>query len=112
MKTAVQNFITPTKENPVFVVQNMYSGTCMDGGYKEWEIKTDNHVDGGLTASLTLAGAIEAAHEYVHDNYQYCNQDVRIEVQMIDGTLDRYGDPKRIKAYSISFREAKRFRII
>lgn len=112
METAIQNFITPTKENPVFVVQNMYSGYCVGSAYKEWEIKTDNCLVGGLTTSLNLTGAIEAAHEYVHENYPYYDQDVRVEVQMIDGTLDKYGDPKRIKAYSISFREAKKFRII
>lgn len=112
MEAAVEKCITPTKDHPVFVVQNMYSGFCVPSIYNDWEIRVEKQVSGGFTTSLNLTDAIKAAHEYVREIYPYYDQNVRVEVQMIDGTFDRYGDPKRIKAYSISFREAERFRII
>jgi hypothetical protein len=103
-------YITPTSETPVFVSTNMNTGEVICGGYKEWELKTDKYFIGGYVTALNLTDAICLTHKYMKEHD--LNKNTKFEITMIDGTTDKYGDPVRVKCYSISMRQAKKYRIL
>lgn len=103
-------YITPTTESPIFISTNMYTGEVICGGYKEWELKAGEYLIGGYVTALNLTEAIRLTHEFIKEHD--LNKDTKFEITMIDGTTDKYGDPVRVKCYSITMREAKKYRII
>ena len=112
METVVEKYITPTKENPVFVAQNMFTGYCMRGCYKDWEVRNEKRWISGETTALTLLDAIQRTYEFINEHNEFINESTKFEIYMIDGSIDKFGDPIRIKCYSISMKQAKKFRII
>lgn len=112
METSVEKYITPTKENPVFVAQNMYSGYFIDSAYKNWSVKNAEKWVTGETTSTNLPDAIQAVFDHIKENAEYLSPETKIQVDMIDGSYDKWGDPIRVKCYSISVKQAKKFRII
>jgi len=107
-----KDYITPTKDNPVFISQNMYSGYIIDSEYKDWESKNEQYWVCGETTALTLTDAIEAIHKHIQNCKEYINPDTKFDVYMLDGTCDKYGEPIRTKCYSISMKQAKKFKLI
>ncbi len=106
------SYITPTKERPVFVSINTYTGYKINGCYKDWELQTEKSLRVGDTTALNLTDAIRETHEYIKENQEYIEEFVKFEINMIDGSVDKWGDPIMVKCYSISMKQAKRFRII
>ncbi|GHV18131.1 hypothetical protein FACS1894169_14380 [Bacteroidia bacterium] len=107
-----KEYITPTKNNPVFIVINTYEGYivndyCM---YKDWQIKTDNCHTVGETTEITLHGAMGKLFEHIQDNTD--KESAKYAIEMIDGTVDRFGDVVHKTVYKITMKEAKKFKII
>jgi len=105
-------YITPTKENPVFTGQNMYTGEFIPSAYKGWEVKNDKQWIIGDTMALSFTDAIEQIHEYIKENHEYNPPNTKFQIEMIDGSVNKYGDPIRVPVYKISMRQAKRFKLI
>ena len=101
-----KNYITPTKQRPVFQVWNTYAGYVVTDyrTYMEWEIKSDIcHVVGETTA-IDLPGAMEALFSHIKLNLGMTKSAFAIE--MLDGTMDKYGEPKRNRIFTISMSQA------
>lgn len=107
-----KEYITPSKEKPVFVAQNMYSGYYIDSPYKDWEVRNKERWVVGETTSLNLIGAIKAVFDHIKENAQDLSPETKFQIDMIDGSYDKYGDPIRVKCYSISVKQAKKFRLL
>lgn len=106
-----KDYITPTKERPVFQIWNTYTGYVVtDISYKEWRIKNDNCNIGGETSATTLPDAMETLFKHIEQNPDYTKSSFTIE--MIDGSVNKYGEPNRVKCYSISMKQAKKFNLI
>ena len=103
--------MTPTKEYPVFIAQNNYTGDCIGGLYQNWEIKNDQCWICGVTTAVTLTNAIKILHEYIRDNNEYMDENTKFDIYMLDGTCNKFGEPTMVKCYSISIKKAKQFRI-
>ena len=101
-----KNYITPTKQRPVFQVWNTYAGYVVTDyrTYMEWEIKSDAcHVVGETTA-IDLPGAMEALFSHIKLNFGMTKSAFVIE--MLDGTMDKNGEPKRARIFTISMSQA------
>ena len=107
-----RDYIKPTKQRPVFKCYNDYSGYIEDSFYKEWEIKTERCWTVGSTFALNLSEAIQDLHSYICKNKEYIALNSKFTIVMIDGKIDKYGEIKEIKCYSISMKQAKQFKII
>jgi hypothetical protein len=105
-------YITPTVECPVFVAQNSYSGYVITSIYKRWESINERYEVCGDTTALNLTDAIVAVHNHIRECGEYINKGAKFEVYMIDGTCNGQGEPIRVKCYSVTMREAKKYRII
>ena len=103
-----ENYITPTKERPVFQATNTYEGYILNDfqTYKDWSIV--NMV--GETTATTLPGAMQAL--FTHIQSKSWMMKATFVIEMIDGSVDKYGDPIRAKVYQISMRQAKKFGLI
>lgn len=103
----MKEYITPTKQRPVFTASCNHFGSIERSLYKDWNI--NNSV--GRTFSLSYSNAVNDLHEWIKDNqwvikeYPKC----KLEIEVIDGTINKYNEPKRIVVYSISASKAKRF---
>lgn len=106
----MSEYIKPTKEYPVFVVQNNYTGDELAGFYRDWEIKNRQNWVCGRTTATNLTDAINTLHNYIRYN-QEMNPNTEFVIYMIDGRCDKYGLPIRTKCYSITVKQAKRFKI-
>lgn len=111
MKTN-NEYIIPTKENPVFQVLNMYEGYIVNdhNTYKDWSIKNENAWVVGETTATTLPGAMQALFSHIESNPD--KERAKYVIEMIDGTCDKYGGPIRVPVYKISMRQAKKFKLI
>lgn len=101
-----KNYIIPTKQRPVFQVWNTYAGYVVTDcrTYMEWEIKSDAcHVVGETTA-IDLPGAMEALFSHIKLNFGMTKSAFAIE--MLDGTMDKNGEPKRTRIFTISMSQA------
>lgn len=109
----MNKFITPTKESPVFRVMDMYTGfTITEVSYKCWMMDTHRGKLGGETSAIDLLYAIEIVHNYFKENYENMNKGRRVAIEMVDGSLDKYGEAQYTKCYTLSFAQAKKFNII
>ena len=102
-----EEYITPTKERPVFTAHNDYYGYLETNLYKDWSI---NDLCGS-TFALSYADAIRMLHEYIIETKDEIT-DLPIskyEIMVIDGKLDKHGEPIRKTVYSISTAKAKKY---
>lgn len=106
-----KKYITSTKERPIFKAVCHDFGYIERGLYKEWNIITEKYDMIGSTFALQLTDAITALHEFIAE-YDGITKKSKFEILMCDGSLNQYGDPLEIKAYSINYNKAKLFRII
>lgn len=107
-----KDYITPTKESPIFIGQNMYSGYVIPSEYREWEIKNEKCWICGETTALNITDAIEKVHRHIQNNKEWIKPKTKFDVYMLDGTTNKFGEPIRIKCYSISMNQAIKFRLI
>ncbi len=101
-------YITPTKKNPVFTAECDWFG-YVPGIYKD-------HLAGNCispTFGLYFKDAVNALHEWIEENpetltdYPKC----RFTLCLVDGSLNKSGDSRRQKVYTISARKAKKLLI-
>ena len=105
-------YIIPTKENPVFRVVNAYEGYIVNDylTYKEWSIKNDKRWMTGETTSPNLPGAMEALFDHIKSNPDKVK--AKYVVEMIDGSCDKFGDVIYIPVYKITMKQAKKYKLI
>lgn len=101
-----KNYITPTKQRPVFQVWNTYAGYVVTDyrTYMEWKIKSDICHAVGETTAIDLPGAMEALFSHIKLNLGMTKSAFAIE--MLDGTMDKNGEPKRTRIFTISMSQA------
>ena len=108
-----KDYITPTNENPVFTCTNSYYGYMETGVWKQWRI---SHPEGGFiggdTFAMNYADAIRYLLDYIRENGDSLNSNSRFDIEMITGALDKHNDPIRVKVYSLSMKQAKKFKLI
>ena len=80
--------------------------------YKDWEIRNgEGIICTGGTFAISFANAVERLHEWICENnwavQEYPKAVFGIEV--IDGTLDRRGEIRRVEVYRISAGKAKKY---
>lgn len=90
----------------------MYSGYYINSYYKEWEVKNDMCWICGETTSTNLTEAIQILHKHIFESKEYIKNNTKFDIYMIDGKIDRFGHPIRIKCYSISMKQAKKYKLI
>lgn len=105
-------YIIPTKENPVFQVVNAYEGYIVNDylTYKEWSIKNNERWVVGETTATNLPDAMQAL--FAHIRMNDWKQKASYVIEMIDGSCDKFGDPVYTKVYKITMKQAKKFRLI
>ncbi|OJV76773.1 MAG: hypothetical protein BGO34_16990 [Bacteroidia bacterium 44-10] len=103
-----KEYITPTKESPVFQVTNTYEGYIVNDfqTYKDWSVGDCV----GETTALSLPEAMGRMFAHIKDRPWMKLASFRVE--MLDGTTDKWGDPIRTKVFSISMKQAKKFGLI
>lgn len=102
------NYIQPTKQNPVFQVICQYSGfTITENTWKMWATKTQDGILCGDTSAIRLSEAMEVLFNYIKENTHLENSNKFI-IEMIDGSLNKYGEAKRTKCFTYSVAQAKR----
>lgn len=104
------DYITPTKQSPVFVAECDYFGFIEEGFYKDYCIESNNCSHCGATFELHYTDAIISLHKwikehrYVLDEYPKCN----FNIYLVDGTMNtKWDQQKETKVYSISAKKAK-----
>lgn len=108
----MNQYITPTKEHPVFRIMNTYEGYIVNDyqTYKGWEIKTDARWTVGETSATNLPDAMQVLFEHIQNNSD--KVEAKYAIEMIDGTTDKCGDPIYKMVYKISMKQAKQFKLI
>lgn len=99
--------ITPTKKNPTFTASCTYFGAIENGSYKNTEVNNST-TD---TFAISFAEAVTELHNWIklNDWAVLENPKCKFEIYSIDGTLDKWGETKRVKVYSISAAKAKKY---
>jgi len=105
-------YIIPTKENPVFRVVNAYEGYTVNdfGTYKDWSIKNDKRWATGETTAPNLPDAMQAL--FAHIRMNDWKQKASYVIEMIDGSCDKFGDVIYIPVYKITMKQAKKYKLI
>ncbi|MFV0330168.1 MAG: hypothetical protein ACK5KL_10185 [Dysgonomonas sp.] len=106
-----KEYIIPSKEDPIFRAYCSDFGYIEHDFYKHWEVKTDEHWVIGSTFAIDLTDAIVRLHEFIK-SYEYSNSKTKYKIVMFCGELDKYGDSKETKVYSITQSNAKKYRLI
>ena len=103
-----KEYITPTKENPIFIASCDHFGNIA-GPYKDWRIEG---VCCGDTFAVTFAGAINDLHEWLKENRDLLDEfpKSKFEIYVVDGTV-KGGEFVDKKVYSISASKAKKYLI-
>ena len=107
VKSEELDYLIPTKANPLFIA------TCSDFGAMTSGLK--DALVGGIkydTFSCSLDLGIEKIHEFIKENSSELADNVEFTLYHIDGELDKYGEVRRTKAYSITIYRAKNFKLI
>lgn len=119
------NYIIPTKDNPVFVAECSAFGYIYDGIYKNSLIRKANTEI--ATFGVSYAESINRLHEWIKEmehlldesqqeqTYEQHKTGNRVShefsIYEITGGVDKYGNSKQKKVYSISFKDAKKYLI-
>ena len=107
MKT---EYITPTKERPVFVAYCNAFGCIDKRMYKSWNVKNDKTNSVGDTFALSFADAVNSLHEWIKDHAQFVveNPKCKFIIQVING-VTKYDDVVFTDVYEISASKAKKY---
>ena len=106
------DYITPTVKEPVYQIINTYTGETITGlRFKDWKIKSEYGTISGITSARDLKEAIVILLDYIRENSDYLSKSSFV-IEMINGSVDKHGEPEIVKCYSISMRQAKKYRLI
>lgn len=108
----MSDYITPTKENPVFQIVNTYEGYIVNDyhTYKDWQVKNEQQWKIGETSATNLPDAMQVLFAHIQSNPD--KKKAKYLIEMVDGTCDRYGNPVYTPVYKFSMKQAKQFKII
>jgi len=109
------NYITPTKKHPVFTASCSLFGYIERCFYKQYKIKLrDNSYLVGDPFALNLTEAIAELHSWIQEESEWLkdNKQANFSIHMIDGLLDKWGEPQRLKVYEISYRKAIKTKVV
>ena len=107
-----QDYIHPTKENPIFKCWNNYLGYIENTIYKEWEIHEGEVLVVGSTFETNLSRAIVKLHDYIREYQEDIEPKSSFTILMVNGSFNKYGEINETKCYSISMKQAKQFKLI
>lgn len=100
--------IKVSKENPVYTLENDWVGTIGASRYKMWTVGDLC----GDTFEVSYIKAVESLHNRLEDgDYNYLLLEYpksKFTIHRIDGSLDKYGEVKREKVYSLSVKQIKK----
>ena len=105
-----QDYITPTKESPIFVAECDWFGFIGGSLYKEYIVNENDGQSCGETFSLHFKDSVNRLHEWIENNentlkeYPKC----KFNIYMINGSLDKDGRKKYEKVYTITASKAKK----
>ena len=108
-KMKIEEFITPTKKNPIFIASCDYFGYIEESTCKEYLVNTPDGGTIGRTFALHYKEAINRLHEWIQENpevlksYPKC----KFTVSLVNGTYDRFNSPVQKKLYTLSASKAK-----
>lgn len=102
-------YIIPTKKSPVFAAMCDHFGYIERGLYKEADI----HNSILSVFATSFADGVASLHEYlISDDGKWVVETypkAKFELYAYDGTVDKYGDAKSVRVYSISASKAKKY---
>jgi hypothetical protein len=106
MKT--EEFLRPTRKNPVFVADCDWFGFIEENLYKRWELPDRNGTIGGNTFSLHFTDAITRLHEWIIENKHVLKEypKSKFSIYLINGSFNRFKEVKHQKVYTITARNA------
>lgn len=99
-----RDYISPTKESPVFIADDDTYGFIDLGVYK-------NSLCGRSTTptfALSYENGIERLHNYIK-NTRHIDPKAKFTLYIMDGSVDKSGQSKLTKVYSLTYKNAKRF---
>jgi hypothetical protein len=108
MKTE-EEYIRPTKDNPVFVASCDYFGYIEESTWKDYLVETSRGDSVGRTFALHYKQAVNRLHEWIQENpevlasYPKC----KFDILLVDGTYDKFDSAIQKKVYTISATKAK-----
>lgn len=107
-----KNYIAPTKQRPVFQVWNTYAGYVVTDyrTYMEWKIKSDICHMVGETTATDLPGTMEALFSHIGMSGDTVESGFTIE--MLDGTTDKNGEPRRTRVFTLSTKQARKYGLL
>lgn len=107
------NYCYPTTKHPVFTVYCTAFGYIETGMYKNWNVKKEGIINMvGDTFACNYKDAIRMLHEWIEEEGEYVKGlkgDNKFVIDVIDGSLDKYGDVKHTAVYTISAAKAKKY---
>ena len=98
--------IIPTKENPTFIATCSNFGS-ITGQYKATEVN-GCEMD---TFGINFVDTINDLHQWIKEN-QWCIEEspkCKFEIYAVDGSVDKHGEAKWSKLYTISASKAKKY---
>lgn len=97
------DYVIPTKKSPTFVAENDYYGFIDAGCYKSTYCGNSTT----YTFALNYEEGIKRLHQYIKDLDGEFHSKTVFNLYMMDGTVQKNGDSKLFKVYSISAKKAK-----
>ena len=110
--TTPSNYITPTKNSPIFTAECDYFGYIDRGRYKEWQVGNGNCTHAGSTFATSFTDAVNALHEWLKENREVIEDypKSKFTIHVNYGEIDTKRDHVKIHpVYSISAGKAKKF---
>lgn len=106
---ANQDYITPTKHEPIFKAYCTAFGYIELGIYKDWYVKSAGVV--GSTFALTFESAVNMLHAWIKDHKDFVKKETNCKfvIYAMDGRVDKRGDAVEESVYSIGVEKAKKY---
>lgn len=103
-------YITPTKENPVFVADNDYFG-YIEGVYKDYKVDNGENSSVGATFGTSFTQAVNDLHEWIKEADYLLKEHPKskFSIYAVSGEMGKYDQPRQIKVYTISAAKAKKY---
>jgi hypothetical protein len=104
------NYLTPTKQNPVFRAECDYTGFIEEGTqWKDYVVTTENNMVTASTFAVNFTNGISELHQWIMDHPWLLKTypKAKYHLYMIDGSLDKWGDVNYKKVYTITTSRAK-----
>ena len=97
----MSDYITPSKNAPVFILENSYSGMEFSGIYKQWQVEYQTEsgscISWGYTAATNYVAGVEVLHEtiieeYTQEFFEGMSSDFTFTLKKFEGKLNRHNE--------------------